>query len=239
MNVIDFIKNRHSDIQELIKFNELRKGCYFYLNPFNYFFYRKNSLVFSENTFYMVDGIFLVQFLNLFIFGRGCKIKRQSFDMTSIAPKVLTYCEDNRKRVFFAGGSAEEIERFITVVRDSYKEILITSFCNGYESVERIKQKVKVSKPDVVILGLGNIKQEKVANEMHIEFPAVYFTCGAFISQVGGLGKKDYFPKAMDNLNLRWLYRFYKEPRVMKRVFVYYPMFILAFLRDLYGTKQK
>lgn len=238
LRIIEFLKNRHADISVLLNNKRLEKGCYFYVNPFNYYMFRSNPRLTADDSWYMVDGSFACRVFNSSIFRKKEKIYRQSFDWTSIAPKVLQYAVDQELTVFIAGGSEKDIEFFVQTMEKTFDHMNIVGYCSGYTDEDELLRLILSSKPQLVILGLGNIKQERVAKRLYGACPAIYFTCGAFISQVSMAGKTEYFPTLIDKLNFRWLYRFIKEPHVILRVVLYYPRFLATLLRDIRANKK-
>lgn len=232
MNIIHFLKTKYIQVAKLAKSDDLPLGAFIYLNPFNYFYLRKN-LKMLDVAHYRMDGIYLVTLMRLFL-PKKLNIERQSFDMTSLAPLVLEYCARNKLKVFIAGGKEGQGNQFIHIMNQNFNDINWVGTCSGYLSEEDIISEVLASKADVALLGLGNIKQESVAGKLAISNPhGRFFTCGAFISQTAKSGAVDYYPVWINRYHLRWAYRFVKEPHVIKRVIQFYPLFFFCFLLDL------
>ena len=87
----------------------------------------------------------------------------------------------------------------------------------------------------MLVLGLGAPLQEKMAVQIKRRFwgrrRVKIMTCGGFISQTALKGG-DFYPWWIDRLNLRCLWRCYKEPHVIKR-------YLLVYLRSyLYIRRQ-
>lgn len=182
------------------------------------------------------DGFFMTAVLRVF----NIKVpKRQSFDMTSLAPIVFEKAELENLRVYICGGSDNDIENFIILIKTKYPNLNIVGSKNGYFSYEEfgeLKSDVVTLKPDLVVLGLGGIKQEIIASKLSPFVEGYIFTCGAFISQT--TKNINYYPKFIDKYNLRWAYRFWKEPHTIKRVLVSYPRFVLNLFADYYRYKR-
>ncbi|TMO46496.1 WecB/TagA/CpsF family glycosyltransferase [Pseudoalteromonas ruthenica] len=231
MSIIDFLKKNYVDIPELIANDKLESGAYIYLNPFNYFYLRE-QLGTIKDCKYSSDGFYLVSILNAFL-PTDFKFRRQSFDMTSLAPLVFEHAQKKGLSVFVAGGKPGEPEVFRRKMTAHYPHVQWAGQVDGFKDDEEIIHAVTNSQADIVLLGLGNIKQERVAVSLHQQHQAVYFTCGAFVSQTASAKDLKYYPDWINKYNLRWLYRFFKESHVIKRVVKYYLAFLVLFFKDL------
>ncbi len=216
-----------------------RKGLFIYLNPFNYFYFRTTPEILNVAK-YRMDGFFVNSFVTLVCGLKEVSI-RQSFDMTSLAPKIFDYCINNKLPIFFAGGKDGDVEMFVQKILAIYPDLNVVGYCSGYHPDEVIISKIKASKSRVVVLGLGNIKQERTGLKLIKDYEALVFTCGAFISQTANSSANEgaYYPAWINKYQLRWLYRFYKEPHVIKRVAIYYPKFLFKFIIDWLAFKFK
>lgn len=235
MKIIDFLKFRYVDVVGVSDRNEFKPGAYIYVNPFNYLFLRKNPEI-LDVSYYRSDGIYLISIFKLFL-PKSINFYRQSFDMTSLAPVIFEYCQYNKLSIFVAGGKPGDSDKFKNKVIDKYPDLLWKGHIDGYKSEDEIIAEALSSNADVVILGLGNIKQEQVAYRLASLKDGLYFTCGAFISQTANSKKLNYYPDWVNKYNLRWLYRFVTERHVIKRVVKYYPVFLFYFLIDLVRKK--
>ena len=233
LNSIRFLTENYINVMDYLEKHNVRKGLFIYVNPFNYFYFR-NQPDLMKISKYRMDGFFVNTLVSRFCGLKGTGV-RQSFDMTSLAPKIFDYCSRKELSIFFAGGKVGDVEKFIDKIRPLYPDLKIAGHCSGYLDGEDIIEKVKLSQANVVVLGLGNIKQESVGYQLFCQYEALVFTCGAFISQTANseAGEGSYYPDWINKYNLRWLYRFVKEPHVIKRVAIYYPKFLLFFFKDL------
>lgn len=231
MTIRDYLLTRHVNVSERINTVGLAPCCILYINPLNYPLFRDGSLELAD-TYFVLDGIFMTKLLGLLLHGDTRYFPRQSFDMTSLAPEVLAYCEQRGLSIFFAGGSELEIDRFTTFINGRYPRLKILGTSHGYRPDCEIISLISKLEPDVVLLGLGNGKQEQVAVEAIRRHPAVYFSCGAFISQTSNSADGIFYPDTINRFHLRWLYRFFREPRVLKRVAVHYPLTALRMFSD-------
>jgi N-acetylglucosaminyldiphosphoundecaprenol N-acetyl-beta-D-mannosaminyltransferase len=234
LSVRRYLLERHVDVKDLLKAGTDLKGCVIYLNPLNYQVMRKDPEILST-TSYTIDGFYMAGLLGRILFDDFKRIPRQSFDFTSLAPLVLEFCERNKLAVFIAGGTPDELQAAIAVIRARFPGLILAGASHGYVPEAEIAERAVRVKADVAIMSLGNGKQERVAIKAFREWPALYFTAGAFVSQIGRKSSDRYYPNWMDSLNLRWLYRFIREPRVIWRVVRYYPWIWQQIRRDCAG----
>ena len=229
-----FIKNKVVNVEESLRNNSL--GSVIYLNPYTYNYFRRNMELIANIDGVRFDGFFMTAVLRVFNINVP---KRQSFDMTSLAPIVFEKAELENLRVYLCGGSDTDIEKFIILIKTKYPSLNIVGSKNGYFSYEEfgdLKSDAVSLKPDLVVLGLGGIKQEIIASKLSPYVEGYIFTCGAFISQT--TENINYYPKSIDKYNLRWAYRFWKEPHTIKRVLMNYPRFVLNLSADYYRYKR-
>lgn len=202
-----------------------------YLNPYSYYVSRKsNEKCLPDNVF--ADGLLLVFLLRLI----GIRMPRLSFDMTSMAPIVFGYAQENGKRIAILGGKQDEVKGFCRFLCEYYPGVEIVLAQNGYEfAIAEFAGQLQKMAPDIVVIGMGAPLQDQVMRDLYEAYPATYFTCGGFISQsAAGL---EYYPALINKLNLRFIYRACKEPHYRKRLFIY-PFACLLFLKDAIFTKR-
>lgn len=86
----------------------------------------------------------------------------------------------------------------------------------GFETslVERLEivDTLIAAAPDIVFVGLGFPKQERLMQELHVLLPSTWFIgCGGSIDFVAGRVKRA--PVAVQRLGFEWLFRLAQEPR--------------------------
>lgn len=200
-----------------IQFN--RGGCiYTFLNPVSYLYALDNKMLFEQFDGIFADGSILVAAIRLMY---GKRITRRSFDMTSLAPQLLEYAVDNGKSVYIVASQQKQVERAVNVFKEKYPRLEVAGYRSGYFSSEDEQDKeaehiVKV-RPDFLIVGMGVIAQERFLLKVkRAGYQGIGFTCGGFIHQTAN-AKIDYYPAWVDRMNLRFLYRMYKEKHTRKR----------------------
>lgn len=192
---------------------------YTFVNPYSYKFVRRNQALFNSMDGIFADGIFLCFNLRLFF---GLKVPRLSFDMTKMAKDLFEKVSETGESLYIIGAKQDEVEKTITIIRETYPNINIIGFRNGYFT-DRADRDNAISdiigmNPDYVIVGMGTPLQERFILDLRLRgFAGTSFTCGAFISQTsGGL---NYYPDWVDKYNLRYFYRQYKEKGLFSRNF--------------------
>jgi N-acetylglucosaminyldiphosphoundecaprenol N-acetyl-beta-D-mannosaminyltransferase len=222
-------------IQETTFENHKQTRLVTFLNPYSYLQARKDIVLFSKFDEIHIDGILLVKFLNLFGIA---KVKRKSFDMTSLAGNVFSCVEEHRQRIFFIGSQEGIIDKSIQVIKDNYLSIDVCGYRHGYFLSEEERndtlQKIKDLQPDIVVCGMGTGLQEAFLFDLQkLDWYGTGYTCGGFLHQSSS-GTLHYYPKWINKYNLRWAYRIFREPRLFKRYTIDYMKFILIFTYDTF-----
>lgn len=206
---------------------------YTFLNPVSYLDALKNPLLYENLDGIFADGKFLALAIRLFYHK---KVKRCSFDMTSLAPRLFAYSECHNKSVYIVASSQEEIEAAIPLFKKYYPRLNIIGFRNGFFEDEQDKdieiKKITDLNPDFVICGMGSIKQEIFLNRLKkFGYMGIAFTCGGFISQTSRK-KIAYYPRLFDVLDVRFVYRMIKEKHTRKRYLQAFFCFPVKFMAE-------
>lgn len=208
-----------------------------FLNPYSYVVARQHKELF-KNFYIMIDSFVLVYILNLI----NIKIKkRNSFDMSSLAPVVFQKAIDNNSTMFIIGTTQETINKSLAILKSNYPNLNIIGHRHGYfeSDIERLNylKYLKELNPEIVICGMGSIVQEAFLLDLKLlGWSGTGYTCGGFLHQLSNSLK--YYPDLINKYNLRWLYRLYKEPHTRKRFFIYYPKFFYLFIYDYLKYKK-
>ena len=96
--------------------------------------------------------------------------------------------------------------------------------------------KIVATAPDFLIVGMGMLAQERFLLRVRdAGFRGIGFTCGGFIHQTAR-NEIDYYPGWVDRMNLRFLYRMYREKHTRKRYMQAALLFPARFLYErLFG----
>lgn len=217
--------NLNSDI-ELSKL--LGKNVSF-VNPFSYLIVRKDwSRDFIDNWY--SDGIIFC----ILSFFMGRKIKRYSFDNTSLAPIVFEFCRRNNLKIAVVGSTDANNKNFCDLIRKKYSLDIVYEKSGFFADAEReisLKYLFEIQ-ADIVVVGMGTPFQEQyLADLRKLGWSGTGFTCGGFIHQQSI--ERDYYPAWVNRLQLRFLYRFIYEKHTRYRYLFVYPVGCFAFIKDL------
>ena len=204
-----------------------------FLNPVSYLEARRKIGLFSEFDGIFADGSILVAAIRLLY---GEKIKRRSFDMTSLAPELFEYAEKNAKSIYIVASHQDELEKAIGIFKSKYPRLEFAGYRNGYfdSDADRHAEIARIidNCPDFLIVGMGILSQEKFLLEAkNAGFNGTGFTCGGFIHQTAR-NEIDYYPRWVDKYNLRFLYRMHKEKHTRKRYLQAAFIFPIVFFKD-------
>jgi N-acetylglucosaminyldiphosphoundecaprenol N-acetyl-beta-D-mannosaminyltransferase len=194
---------------------------YTFLNPVSYLDALKRKHLFGQFDGIFADGSLLVAAIRLLY---GTKVTRRSFDMTSVAPILLDYAQKNYKSIYIVASKQEQVEKAVSIFQKRYPSLFFAGYRNGYFNNEEeqdveARHIVEVA-PDFLIVGMGAIKQEEFLLKVKdAGFRGIGFTCGGFIHQTAK-DQIDYYPAWVDRMNIRFLYRMWKEPHTRKRYFI-------------------
>lgn len=200
------------------KMFERGRQIYTFLNPVSYLLALDNKELFTKFDGIFADGSLLVAAIRLLY---GKKVVRKSFDMTSLAPKLFTYAANNNKTIYIVASKQEQVEKAIGIFKHRYSGIFIKGFRNGYFSseAEQDEEAMHIAdvNPDFLIVGMGAIMQERFLLKVkEAGYKGIGFTCGGFIHQTSK-DEIEFYPAWVDRMNVRFLYRMYKEKHTRKR----------------------
>jgi N-acetylglucosaminyldiphosphoundecaprenol N-acetyl-beta-D-mannosaminyltransferase len=139
---------------------------------------------------------------------------------------------ENGRSIFLLGGSVGAAEEAAQRLVGSHPGLNVAGtacpplgFERSPNSVAALIEHVQTSAPDIVFVGLGFPKQERLIFEMRKVLPAAWFvSCGVSIDFAGGVVRRA--PTWTHNIGLEWLYRLCREPRkLFRRYLVHGPPF--------------
>ncbi len=215
---------------------EFKNGFYTFINPHSY-----RCLIDTDIQSNVFDNIYIDGFLlcSVYRFFMNKKVERVSFDYSSIADIVFMKCVEEQRRVAIIGSDSESNTRFHQMIKEKYDSINIVLSKDGYfdhtEEIELIDMLLNTD-IDFVLCGMGSPRQEQFLTNLKASgWKGAAFTCGGFIHQTASLKDShcgNYYPYYIDKLNLRFLYRIYKEPKLIKRYFFSYPLGVHKFVME-------
>lgn len=139
--------------------------------------------------------------------------------------------------VFVVGGPPGVAARAADLLRAEAPGLIIAGTCCpplGYEADEELHgdvvREVVAARPDLVFLGLGFPKQERLAEQLQRQLPTTWFVgCGGAVSFAAGDTTRA--PGWMQRTGLEWLHRLRGEPlRLGRRYLVHDIPFALVLL---------
>lgn len=115
----------------------------------------------------------------------------------------------------------EQVEKAVGIFKERYADLCVCGYRNGYftSEVEMDKEAEHIAalNPDFLIVGMGALMQERFLLKVKdAGYRGIGFTCGGFIHQTAN-NEIDYYPAWVDRMNLRFLYRMFKEKHTRKR----------------------
>jgi N-acetylglucosaminyldiphosphoundecaprenol N-acetyl-beta-D-mannosaminyltransferase len=204
-------------------------GIYTFINPYSYFVAAKNKGycdTVSQFDGVFADGIGVVTAARLL----GLRVPhRLSFDSTSLAPHLFSYACEHGLRVHLIGGKEGVAQRAAEVIGQNFPGIAIVGTASGYfTSYEEAAHTVMETLPDMVICGMGAPRQDELLLRLRQGgWQGVGFSCGGYLDQLGD--GYQYYPEIVNRLNIRFLYRLFREPRrLWKRYLVEYRVFFFG-----------
>jgi len=204
---------------------------YSFINPYSYLLLRHSKLLDDINAVF-IDGGFLALIMSL-VFRQ--RIQRISFDMTSLAPQVFKNAEMTGDSIYFVGSKDEEIVNFISRIKEAYPKLIIAGYRNGYfeaDEYEKELESICLAEPKIIVVGMGTPIQEKFLIDCRNKgWLGTGFTCGGFFHQTAK--SILYYPLWIDKYNLRWMYRIYDEPKLLRRYMIDYTWFLFVFAYDV------
>ncbi|MGB3368661.1 MAG: WecB/TagA/CpsF family glycosyltransferase [Acidaminobacteraceae bacterium] len=172
------------------------------------------------------DGIGLIYASK--IHGLGLKDRVTGVDLMD---KILKYCNSTRKSIYILGGKPEVAKRACDNILQTYPNIRVKGFRDGYFNDEdelKIVDKINEVKPDILFVALGAPKQEIwIDKHKKILNTKVAMGVGGGVDIWAGTSKRA--PKFFQNLGLEWLYRLILEPSRIGRMMAL-PKFMIKVL---------
>jgi N-acetylglucosaminyldiphosphoundecaprenol N-acetyl-beta-D-mannosaminyltransferase len=131
--------------------------------------------------------------------------------------------DGTERSVYLLGGEPGTAEIAASVLRKRFPALTVSGFDSppfGFDTdpdtLEVVCRRAAEAKPDVVFVGLGFPKQERLINRLHDRLPATWFMgCGAAIGFVAGVRRRA--PDWMQRTGLEWVHRLITEPRRLMR----------------------
>ena len=163
------------------------------------------------------DGIGVVK--GAAILGTPLKERVAGFDLIC---NLLELYKDGSHTFYFWGSKPGIAELAKQKMEEKYPDIKIVGVDDGYfddNKKAKIIQKIRETKPDILLVGTGAPKQEKIIDELLNEkIFKIGIGCGGSIDVLSGIVKRA--PKLFIKLHIEWAWRLIKQPSRIGRMMV-------------------
>lgn len=175
------------------------------------------------------DGIGIIKGAN--ILGTPLKERVAGYDLIC---NLLELGKDGSISFYFWGSKPGIAEIAKQKMEEKYPNIKILGADDGYfddAKKAKIVEKISETKPDILLVGVGAPKQEKIINELlDKNIFKIGIGCGGSIDVLSGSVKRA--PKLFIKLHLEWFWRLLKEPTRLPRMMV-----LPKFLKEVKKSK--
>ena len=152
--------------------------------------------------------------------------------------KVCELARKKHKRIFLLGGLPSAAEIASKKLQEKYGDIISGFYCpkygfeNNKEEISRIIEILKMSKSDILVVGLGAPKQEYFIDSYSCNYNIpVSLALGGTIDFASGLRKMA--PDMIKQIGFGWLWRLLLEPRRLWR------RYLVEDMKYFYYVKQQ
>lgn len=221
------------DIIKLSKSGEFPNTHITFVNPYSY--YRIPAQ--KHFNYIFPDGGSLCILHNIF---SNRKVKRYSFDLSSLGKDVLLIANSRKLKVALIGGTESEIKKTSRNIKGMYNDIDLcytrNGFFKGEQEEKKIIKEIQNCNPDITLVSMGTPLQEEIQIKLKKnKAGGISFTCGGFISQTSR--KPDYYHPLIKTTKTYWLQRALQEKHVRRRLITDYPIFFIKYILELIKTK--
>jgi N-acetylglucosaminyldiphosphoundecaprenol N-acetyl-beta-D-mannosaminyltransferase len=127
------------------------------------------------------------------------------------------------RSIYLLGGAPGVPEQAALRLQERYRGLVVTGvdapplgFDTSPEGLRAVRDKLAAAAPDIVFVGLGFPKQERLITSLTPVLPRTWFVaCGAAISFAAGAHPRA--PEWMQHMGLEWFFRLATEPRRLAR----------------------
>ena len=214
------IKLLHSEDKSLVCYSNIHTLNLAYVDTY----FKK---ILRSSKINLVDGYGVKYLSNLIL----CNKIKSALTPPSWINKFYSKLQPKTK-IFFIGDEDFIIEKYFNMIKNKFVDLNFVGYNNGFfENSDEIIQKINKSKPDILILGMGQPYQEKWVYENIDKINSkIFFVVGALFRWEIGYQKRP--PNFISKLGLEWFYRFILEPkRLFKRYIIGNPLFLYRLIK--------
>ncbi len=151
-----------------------------------------------------------------------------------LAKELISSCNMLNYPIALIGAKEEVIQTTVRKLKSEFESLDICYFRNGYftaEKGEEIIYNLAKTEPKLVLVALGAPKQELFINQCREKLPDCVFigVGGSFDVWSGEVERAPGFFRIM---GCEWLYRTYKQPQRLKRIYKTLPMFLFKAIME-------
>jgi len=192
--------------------------------------------IYTQSKIVTIDSYVVYYLTKLF----GNKIS-EPVSASRVMFNMLPVAEKKNYRIFLLGASEEVISKVVENLGNTYKNINIVGYSNGYfnkNNDTEIINKITQSRPDILFVGMSSPLKEYFIYS-HLADMNVPISIG-----VGGIfdiiaGECKLAPHWVSKIGLEWFYRFLQEPRRMwKRYLITNSKFVILLFKELFKSKN-
>lgn len=184
----------------------------------------------------MLLHVLRVSFLGLFFPTRFQSIFPEKVSGVDLIWDIASITEDLQKSVFLLGGWNNTPGTVAAILKDKYPKLKIAGTYDGTAELEKENNNILAiinnAKPDILLVALGPISQEKWIAKNLSELPCVRVVIG-----LGGTfdylaRKRILAPNFLRKRGLEWLFRLFTQPWRIGRIGKAIPMFVWLVIRE-------
>ena len=157
-----------------------------------------------------------------------------------LAEKILDSANELKKRIAIFGGTKTILEKATATIQNKYPNITVVKAIDGYQGIEKdlqIAEEISDENPNIVLVALGNPRQEVWINKYSNLFPkSIMIGIGGSLDVWSGKVKRA--PKWFRDNHLEWFFRAISQPKRTTRILKSLPRFVWMVLTSLPQTKQ-
>lgn len=177
-----------------------------------------------------------VSLLGLFFPKRFQSVFPEKVSGVDLVWNITAIAEDSQKSIFLLGGWNNTPGTVAAILKDKYPEIKIVGTYDGTVELEEENNNILAiinnAKPDILLVALGPICQEKWIAKNLSELPGVKVIVG-----LGGTfdylaHKRILAPNFLRKRGLEWLFRLFTQPWRIGRIGKAIPMFAWLVIRE-------
>ena len=213
------------------------------INPHSYTV-SKTNLTFRNallNSNYLIPDGVGVTVASKFIF-RNKVVRVTGYD---IFKSLLEQSAEHKFKFFFLGSTPQTLNKIQKKFTQENENLIYAGhysppFSESFSDseIKKMVDRIKIAKPDVVMVGLTAPKQEVLSAELiKLTDASLYCSIGAVFDFYAENVKPAN--KYIKNFGLEWLLRLIQEPkRLWKRTLISMPIFIVDVLKFKFGAKN-